>query len=141
MVNCTVDKRRIVKSRYKSSHSADLLACPPTRIRGSQGCGTATSPRPSSQGRAENYHPLGDDSVSAVSFLCSGICEQRAPEKGGENASTGRRETSSLLGIRSHGGAAVFTYSSHPILGLVTSGYCPWHKARLFPSLWDRSPP
>lgn len=43
-VNCTVDKWRIVKSRYKSSHSTDLLACPPTRNRGSQGHSTATSP-------------------------------------------------------------------------------------------------
>lgn len=45
VVNCTVDKRRIVKSRYKSSHSADLLACPPARICGSQGRGAATSPQ------------------------------------------------------------------------------------------------
>lgn len=44
-VNCTVNKWRIVKSQYKSSHSADLLACPPTRNRGSQGHSTATSPR------------------------------------------------------------------------------------------------
>lgn len=43
-VNCTVDKWHIVKSQYKSSHSTDLLACHPTRNRGSQGHSTATSP-------------------------------------------------------------------------------------------------
>lgn len=68
LVNCTVDKRRIVKSRYKSSHSADLLACPPTRIRGSQGRGTATSPQRRLRVVLKTTWQLHDDSVSRFSL-------------------------------------------------------------------------